>query len=268
MLLVAVFQCHCVMLRTVSTFIMKRGLLSLRGPLVRPSLLGVSVLVSLCLLALNEKLYHFHTLLLFTCSDDFLSLWSSSPASQCHSHCGRLRLRVSFLTSCIARGLQFPRLCILLKTVFLLNEASLERLLFSLRCIVFLLNADPSLLTWLCTSLSPGLPRWSFLALLSTLVLQARLAPIPRLPILAVWSCSRSLSLFLKLVCCRLEICNILPGDCAAVCSKSASLHPATELRSARGRASVCSGPCCESSSGPSVRTFALVESLQFSVRP
>ena len=31
-----------------------------------------------------------------------------------------------------------------------------------LRCTVFLLNADPSLLTWLCTSLSP---RWSFLAL-------------------------------------------------------------------------------------------------------
>ena len=72
-------------------------------------------------------------------------------------------------------------------------------------------------------------------------------------------SCSRSLSLSLKLVCCRLEICNILPGD-----SRSASLHLATGLRSARGRASVCSGPCCESSSGPSVLTFALVESLQF----
>ena len=103
---------------------------------------------------------------------------------------------------------------------------------------------------------------------LTTLVLQARLAPIPRLPIPAVWSFSRSFSLSLKLVCCRLEICNILPGDCAAVCSRSGTLHPATELRSGRGRASVCSGPCCESSSGPSVLTCALVESLQFSVRP
>ena len=64
---------------------------------------------------------------------------------------------------------------------------------------------------------------------LTTLVLQARLAPIPQLPILAVWSCSRSLSLSLslKLVCCRLEICNIGPSDCAAsvdcaaVCSRS-----------------------------------------------
>ena len=116
---------------------------------------------------------------------------------------------------------------------------------FPLRCTVFLLNADPYLLTWLYTSLSAGLPRWSFLALLP-LVLQARLAPIPRLPILAVWSCSRPLSLSLKLVCCRLEICNIVPGECAAVCSRSASLHPATELRSARGRATACSGPCCE----------------------
>ena len=89
----------------------------------------------------------------------------------------------------------------------------------------------PSLLTWLCTSLSAGLPRWSF---------------------------SRSLSLFVKLV----------SGDFAAVCSRSASLLPATELRSARSRASVCSGPCCESSSGPSVLTFALVESRQFSAQP
>ena len=76
------------------------------------------------------------------------------------------------------------------------------------------------------------------------------------------------LSFSFKLVCCRREICNILPGGCAAVCSKSASLHPATELRCVQGRASVCSGPYCESSSGPSVLTLALVESLQFSARP
>ena len=36
----------------------------------------------------------------------------------------------------------------------------------------------------------------------------------------------------------RLEICNIEPGDCAAVCSRSASLHLATALLSALGRAS------------------------------
>ena len=37
---------------------------------------------------------------------------------------------------------------------------------FSLRCTVFLLNADPSLLAWHCTSLSAGLPRWRLLTLL------------------------------------------------------------------------------------------------------
>ena len=74
----------------------------------------------------------------------------------------------------------------------------------------------------------------------TTLMHQARLAPIPRLPILAVWSFSRSLSLSLKL-----EICNIVLGDCAT-----------------RGRASACSGLCCESSFGSSVLVFALVEKL------
>ena len=96
---------------------------------------------------------------------------------------------------------------------------------FPLRCTVFLQNADPSLLTWLCTSLSASFASVELSCSLTTLVLQA-------------------------------------------VCSKSASLHPADELRSARGRASVCCGPCCESSSGPSVLTVALVESLQFSAQP
>ena len=52
----------------------------------------------------------------------------------------------------------------------------------------------PSLLTWLCTSLS-GFASvwWSFPALLPNLMHHARLAPIPRLPIF-VWSFSRSLS--------------------------------------------------------------------------
>ena len=59
---------------------------------------GSSILV-----ALREILCHFRTLPPFVCSHDFLSLWSSSPASQCHSHCGQLPLRVLFL-SCYARG--------------------------------------------------------------------------------------------------------------------------------------------------------------------
>ena len=88
-----------------------QGLLSLRGPLVSSDIAGrIDPRVSFCLLVLTEKLCHFHTLLLFTCYDDSLSLWSSSPASQCHSQCGRLRLRVLFLTllSGMARG-SYPR---------------------------------------------------------------------------------------------------------------------------------------------------------------
>ena len=69
---------------------------------------------------------------------------------------------------------------------------------------------------------------------------------------------SLSLSLSLSLLSSSVvgsRWCNIVPGDCAAVCSTSAPLHPATELRSARGWASACSAPRCESSSGPSVLT-------------
>ena len=74
-------------------------------------------------LALTENLGHFHSLLLLTCSDD--SFWSSSRASQCHSHCGRLRLRVLFLMllSCIARGSD-PRFRIVRDLVFLLDDVS------------------------------------------------------------------------------------------------------------------------------------------------
>ena len=130
-----------------------RGLLPRRGLLVRPTLLGVSILVSLfCRLALTENHCHFHTLLPFTCADDFcVFLWH-------------------------ARGLQFPRFGIL-RTVFLLDEVSF---LFLLLCTVFLLNADPSLLTWLCTSRSAGFA--------------------------SVWWSFPALVLSLKLVCCRVEI--------------------------------------------------------------
>ena len=79
-----------------------------------------------------------------------------------------------------------------------------------------------------------------------------------------VWSFSRSLSLFFKLFCCRLEVCNIAPGDCAA--SVEVSITAPGDC--ARGRASACSGPSCESLSQSSVPILALVESRQFSAQP
>ena len=101
----------------------------------------------------------------------------------------------------------------------------------------------PSLLTWLCTSLSAGLPRWSFLALL----------PL---------SCFRHVwHRFLG--CLSLELFT-LSFSLKLAGSRSATYNLATALLSARGRASVCSGPCCESSSGSSVLLLARVESLQF----
>ena len=121
----------------------------------------------------------------------------------------------------------------------------------------------PSLLTWLCTSLSAGFASvwWSFLALLPNPVLQALLAPFLRLPILAEWSFPRSLTTFsLKLAGSRSATCNL------ATLLPSArgrhSLHLATELLSARGRAPTKSGLCCESSPGSSVLLMARVLQL------
>ena len=104
-----------------------------------------------------------------------------------------------------------------------------------------------SLLTWLCTSLSAGLPRWSFIALL------------PLSCFRHVWhrflGC-QSLELFtlsflsLKLAGSRSATYNLATALLSA--RGQHSLHLATELLSAPGRASVCSGPCCESSSGSS----------------
>ena len=111
----------------------------------------------------------------------------------------------------------------------------------------------PSLLTWLCTSLSAGLPRWNFLALLSL-------------------SCF--MHIWHRFLGCQSLLCEafhalfLFHSSSSVVGSRSATTYLATELRSARGRASVCSGPCCESSSGPSVVTFALLEPRQFSPQP
>ena len=98
-----------------------RGLLSLRGPLFLPTLLGViDPRVSFFRLAVTENRCHCHTLLLFTCSDDFFSLWSSSLALQRHSHRGRLRLRVLFLT--LLSGATHASEFLLCDTHRLLNE--------------------------------------------------------------------------------------------------------------------------------------------------
>ena len=95
LLLVGVLQCHCAMFWTVSTFRMEAYTApswSLRGPLVVPTLLGViDPRVSFFRLALTEKLCHCHTLLLFTCSDDFLSL---------SGHCNLLRNVIRTAVSC------------------------------------------------------------------------------------------------------------------------------------------------------------------------
>ena len=212
--------------------------------------------------ALTEILCHFRTLLPFACSHDFLSLWSSSPASQCLSHCGQLRLRVLFLTllSCIARGR--PHALDFCCTVFLVGEDS-ECLHFSfLLCTVFLLDEAstrcgyPSLLTWLCTSLSAGLPRWSFLALFHSHASSTSgtdsSAPV----------CGAFHALFLFL------LSTSVVGSRSATSYLATKLRLSTALLSARGRVSACSGPCCESSSGSSAPTLALVESRQFSAQP
>ena len=93
--------------------------------------------------------------------------------------------------------------------------------LFPLRCIVFLLDA--AVFADLALHLDPNL------------VLQALLAPFLRLPTIVVWSFSRSLTTF------SLKLAG----------SRSATLNLATARLSARSLASVCSAPCCESSSRP-----------------
>ena len=119
---------------------------------------------------------------------------------------------------------------------------------FPLRCTVFLLNADIRLLCPFCLLLCAV-----FLLNAAVFADRALYLAVGGLALVGL-SCSLTTLAFLLL-----EICNIAPGACAAVYSRSASFHPATELRSARGRASICSGPCCESSSGPSVIPSHLV---------
>ena len=83
LLLVDVLQNHCVILWAVSTTLITEAFIA-------ASCHGVVTFAR-----------YFPSRVLMT-----FSLWSSSPSSQCHSHCDQLRLRVLFLTllSCIARG--------------------------------------------------------------------------------------------------------------------------------------------------------------------
>ena len=113
----------------------------------------------------------------------------------------------------------------------------------------------PSLLTWFCTSLSAGLPRWSL-----SLSYHSRASGMSGTNSSAAypWRFSRSLSL--KLAGSRTATYNLAT---ALLSSQGRhSLHLATELLSARGRAPTKSGLCCESSSGSSVLLMARVVQL------
>ena len=108
---------------------------------------------------------------------------------------------------------------------------------------VFLLNVavfvDLALYLAVC-----GLASVELSCSLTTLVLHARMAPFPRLPVLGAVHAlflSCSLARDLQFLTWRLRFCL-----------------------SARIRASENSGPCCESSSGSSVLLMARVKSLQF----
>ena len=72
----------------------------------------------------------------------------------------------------------------------------------------------PSLLTWLCTSLSAGLPRWSRL-----LSYHSRASGTSGTGSSAVYPLELFTLSFSQAR--RLEICNLKTGDCASVCSRS-----------------------------------------------
>ena len=129
------------------------------------------------------------------------SFCSSSPASQCHSHCGQMRLRVLFLTllPCIARGRAHALLYLLLSSAFLLNAAVLADLAWYLAVGGSASVESFALLTFSCFK-----HVWHrFLGCLSLELLTLSFSH-------ARW----------------LEICNTWPGDCASVCSKSAFTAP------------------------------------------
>ena len=96
----------------------------------------------------------------------------------------------------------------------------------------------PSLLTWLCTSLSAACLG---LVELSCPLTQSRASSTSGTVSSAAYPCCVELltiSYHILSQARRLEISNVEPGDCAAVCSRSASLHLASALLSALSQAS------------------------------
>ena len=188
------FQHHCEILWAVSTLITKayiaaschgvvRRFVRHRWRVLDPHVSLVWFLVSFTGLVTVTR--YFPSRVLTTISP----FCSSSPASQCHSRCGQMRLRVSFLTllSCIARGRQHALLQLLLSSVFLLN-ANPSSLSFACCRARSFCRMRPSLLTWLGTSaVGGGSASVEITCTLTTLVLQARLAPFPRLPVLGAF---------------------------------------------------------------------------------
>ena len=257
-LLLGVLQYHCVMLWAVSTFITKAFIAgSCHGVVlwvVRHRRVFIGPRVSL-----TEFLGHVRTLLPFACYHDFLSL-SGHRLLRNVVRFSAMRVLLLTLLSCIARGR--PHALEFCCTVFLAGEDS-ECLHFSfLLCTAFLLDEAstkcgyPSLLTWRCTSLSAGLPWWSFLALFHSRA-----------------SCTSGTDSSAAHPCC-VELFTISFSLSQARLLSARDLQHrtwrrlSTALLSARGRVSACSGPCSESSSGSSVPTLALVESPQFSAQP
>ena len=185
-----------------------------------------------------------HTLLFLTCSDDFLSFSGHRhPASQCHSHCGQMRLRVLFLTllSPTLLNCADQSSCWMRNSVFSLSFLLVAELSLSAEC--GLLFGAPSLfvLAMCCLSADCGrlccpgfvprcrraLPRSGGLSCRLT---QSRAPSTSGTVSLAAHPCCvelLTLSYHLSQAR-RLGICNIEPGDCAAVCEMSASLQDLT----------------------------------------
>ena len=111
-----------------------------------------------------------------------------------------------------------------------------------------------SSLIWLCTSLSVGVLHlrrvlWSLRSLSLSCFKHVWYRFFGCLSLL----CGGFRALFLLLSSSSVvgsRSATSYPATALRLSRRSASLHLATELLSARGQASACSGPCCESSSG------------------
>ena len=141
----------------------------------------------------------------------------SAPLACPRSSCLSRLVLVSFTGLLVIVARHFPSRALMTFSLALHEGCSSHAL--ELCRSVFLLNAavfvDLALYLAVC-----GLASVELSCSLTTLVLQARLAPSPRLPILGAFH-----ALFLSQAR-RLEICNIQPVNCASVCSRSAFTAP------------------------------------------